>query len=97
MHNLLRHIRREPVRFVAAVQTTAAALVLFGVPLTPAQIAGGCLAIAAWLGFVTRQQVTPALAGADLDAEAGQSDLGTICLVIVAVVVLLWAFGVVPR
>ena len=52
-------IRQEPVRFVAAIQATLALSVLFGVPLTAEQIAGIVLAIAAWLSFVTREQVTP--------------------------------------
>lgn len=59
MKKLLDLIRDEPVRLVGAVQASAAAAVLFGVDLTPEQIAGGVLALAAWLGFVTRQQVSP--------------------------------------
>lgn len=51
-------VRAEPVRLVAAVQSTLAVLVVFGVPLTEAQLAAVVLAIGAWLGFVTRQQVT---------------------------------------
>lgn len=56
---MLKLIRQEPVRFVGAIQATLAAAVLFGVDLSPEQLAGLVLAIAAWLGFVTRSQVTP--------------------------------------
>lgn len=52
-------IRREPVRFVAAIQTTLAAAVLFGAPLTEAQLAGIIVAVSAWLAFITREQVAP--------------------------------------
>ena len=50
----------EPVRLVAAVQATLAVAVLFGLPITEAQLAGIVLAVAAWLAFFTRSQVTPA-------------------------------------
>lgn len=59
-NNVLKLIKAEPVRFVGAVQATLAVAVLFGVDLTPEQLAGIVLAIAAWLGLVTRSQVTPA-------------------------------------
>lgn len=49
----------EPVRFVGAIQATLAVAVLFGVELTPEQLAGVVLAIAAWLSFITRKQVSP--------------------------------------
>jgi hypothetical protein len=52
-------IRQEPVRFIAAIQTTLAAAVLFGLELSADQIAGLIVAIAAWLALVTRNQVTP--------------------------------------
>ena len=58
-------IRTEPLRLVAAVQATLAAAVLFGVPLTPEQLAGVVIALAAWLSFVTRSQVTPNIEGGD--------------------------------
>ena len=60
MQKVLELIRSEPVRLVAAIQATLAVLVLFGVPLTPEQLAGIVLAIGAWLAFVTRKAVTPA-------------------------------------
>ena len=60
MSNFLELAKGEPVRLVAAVQTTLAAAVLFGLPLTEAQLAGLVIAIAAWLAFFTRSQVTPA-------------------------------------
>lgn len=56
---MLNLIKSEPVRFVGAVQATLAAVVLFGVDLSSEQMAGSVLALAAWLGFVTRSQVTP--------------------------------------
>lgn len=56
---MLKLIQAEPVRFVGAVQATLALAVLFGVDLSPEQLAGIVLAIAAWIGFVTRSQVTP--------------------------------------
>lgn len=49
----------EPLRLVAAVQATLALAVLFGLPLTEEQLSGIILAVAAWLSFVTRSQVTP--------------------------------------
>lgn len=49
----------EPVRLVAAVQATLAASVLFGLPLTEAQLAALVICAAAWLAFWTRKQVTP--------------------------------------
>lgn len=60
MTDILDLIRSEPVRFVAAIQTTLAVAVLFGLNLTPEQLAGLVVAVAAWLAFVTRKQVTPA-------------------------------------
>lgn len=56
---MLELIRSEPVRLVAAVQSTLAVAVLFGVPLTEGQLAGLVLALGAWLAFFTRSQVTP--------------------------------------
>ena len=50
-------IKSEPVRLVAAVQTTLAALVLFGLDLSPEQLAGVVVAISAWLALVTRNDV----------------------------------------
>ena len=59
MTGVADYIKREPLRLVGAVQATLAVAVLFGVPLTAEQLAGLVLAFAAWLGIVTRQQVTP--------------------------------------
>jgi ABC-type nickel/cobalt efflux system permease component RcnA len=59
MSSLVALVKAEPVRFIAAIQATLALAVLFGVALTAVQIAGIVLAIAAWLSFVTRSQVTP--------------------------------------
>lgn len=56
-------LKREPLRLVAAVQTTLAAAALFGVPLTEAQLAAVVIAFAAWLSFITREQVTPVVSG----------------------------------
>jgi hypothetical protein len=78
---------QEPVRFVGAIQATLAVAVLFGVALTAEQIAGVVLAIAAWLSFVTRQQVTPA--PTPVDPERGASDAITLLVVVVIIVVLL--------
>ena len=55
----MKLLKREPVRFVGAIQATLAVAVLFGMPLTPEQLGGVTLAIAAWLAFVTRSQVAP--------------------------------------
>lgn len=52
-------ITKEPVRFIGAIQATLALAVLFGVTISAAQLAGIILAVAAWLSFITRQQVTP--------------------------------------
>jgi uncharacterized membrane protein len=51
--------RREPVAVVAAMQTTLALAVLFGVELSADQMAGIVTCVAAWLGLVTRRKVTP--------------------------------------
>ncbi len=59
MTGLLELIRSEPVRLVAAVQTSMAVAVLFGAPVTEAQLSGVVVAFAAWLAFFTRNQVTP--------------------------------------
>ncbi len=52
-------VRSEPVRLVAAIQTTLAVAVLFGLPLSEEQLAGIVVAVSAWLALVTRRQVTP--------------------------------------
>ncbi len=52
-------VQSEPVRLVAAIQTTLAVAVLFGLPITEAQLAGLVMAVSAWLAFVTRSQVRP--------------------------------------
>jgi len=57
MAAVLELIRVEPLRLVAAIQTTLAGAVLFGLPLSEEQLAGLVVAIAAWLAFFTRNQV----------------------------------------
>lgn len=57
MKSLLALIQAEPVALVAVVQTTLAAAVLFGLPLSEAQLAGVVVAVGAWLGFFTRSKV----------------------------------------
>lgn len=59
MSNISELVRSEPVRLVAAVQTTLAVAALFGAPITEAQLSGLVVALAAWLAFFTRNQVTP--------------------------------------
>lgn len=59
MKSFLALVAAEPVRCVAAIQTTLAAAVVFGVDISQDQLAVLVLAIAAWLGLITRQQVTP--------------------------------------
>lgn len=56
---MINLIRTEPVRLVAAIQATLGLIALFGVPLTTEQVGGIVVAVAAWLAFVTRSQVTP--------------------------------------
>ena len=60
MNTIWAHIKTEPVRLVAAVQTTLAALVLFGLDLSPEQLAGVVVAFSAWLALVTRNNVVTA-------------------------------------
>ena len=59
MSKLWELIQGEPVRLVAVVQTTLAAAVLFGLPLSPEELSGVIVALSAWLAFFTRNQVTP--------------------------------------
>lgn len=59
MSAVLELVRSEPVRLVAAVQASLAVAVLFGLPLTEVQLSGLVVALAAWLAFFTRNQVTP--------------------------------------
>lgn len=57
MDSFIELVRLNPVRLVAAIQTTLAVAVLFGLPLTEAQLAGLVVALAAWLAFFTQKQV----------------------------------------
>lgn len=57
MDAFIELVRLNPVRLVAAIQTTLAVAVLFGLPLTEAQLAGLVVALAAWLAFFTQKQV----------------------------------------
>lgn len=50
---------REPVMWMALVQAALAAVVAFGLELTPEQIGVLLGFSAAVLGFIARQQVTP--------------------------------------
>ena len=52
-------VKAEPVRVVAALQATLAVAVLFGLPITEAQLAGIVMAVAAWLAVVTRSAGSP--------------------------------------
>lgn len=86
MKTLREGIQQEPVRFVSAIQATLAVVVLFGVDLTPEQLAGIVLAIAAWLGFVTRQQVSPV--AVEVEHEAGQSTIWWVVVVVLLLAIL---------
>lgn len=59
MDSIIDLVKREPVRTVSAIQVTIAAAILFGLNVTEEQLSGVIIAISAWLGLVTRQQVTP--------------------------------------
>ncbi len=90
---MLGVLKREPLRLVAAVQTTlAAAVLLHWLTLTTEQLGGIIVAFSAWLAVVTRSQVTP-VAGEDQPADDGQSAI-TLLLLAIAFGVLLLLFGV---
>ena len=59
MKSLVNIWNNEPVAIVNAVRLCALAGVLFGLKLTPEQIAGSMLALEAVLTLFTRQRVTP--------------------------------------
>lgn len=51
--------KREPVMFLAVVQTLVALVVSFGVDLSTQQVGAITAASAAILGLIARSQVTP--------------------------------------
>ncbi len=51
--------KREPVMFLAVVQTLIALVVAFGLKLTPEQIGAVLAFTSAVLGLIARSQVTP--------------------------------------
>lgn len=59
MSAVVARIRREPALVAGLVQALLAALVAFGVPLSPEQTAAVLAVSAAVLAFVVRRQVTP--------------------------------------
>jgi hypothetical protein len=85
---------REPALIIGAVNALIALGVGFGLDVTPEQVGLLNAAVAAVLAVLVRHHVTPA---STTGGEDGQADLVTICVVIIAVIALLWAFGVVPE
>lgn len=63
---------REPVLWTSALRAVLPLLVLFGVPLTPEQMAGIFLAAEAILAIVVRQSVTANANVVELADRAGQ-------------------------
>lgn len=51
--------KREPVMFLAVVQTIVALVVSFGLQLSAEQVGAITAAAAALLGLIARQRVTP--------------------------------------
>lgn len=52
-------IKREPALTMGVVQAVLTVLTVFGLPLTPAQIAAVLALSAALLSWITRSMVTP--------------------------------------
>lgn len=85
---------REPALVVGAVNALVALAVGFGLDISPEQVALVNAAVAAVLAFVTRQNVTPATKPL---GQRGAVTVAEVCLVVIAIVFVLWAFGEVPR